>query len=328
MNVLSLFDGMSGAQQALDRNGVKVSAYFSSEIDKYAMQVTRKNYPDTNFVGSVVDLDVNTLPQIDFLVGGSPCQGFSFAGKRKGSATKCDIEITTLKQYLDLKDNDFEFEGQSYLFWEYVRIYQELKEVNPDIKFLLENVKMIDKWSSMFNEAIGVKSIELNSSLVSAQNRIRFYWTNIIQKKQIEDLKLTLDDVLLTDFVYDSSKIGTCELRDFKESSVCHHIANTTDINGNETIKRVYALSGKSPTLTTMQGGHRQPKVYLGNNTYRKMITNEFEILQTVRVGYTSIGMTVDMKEVQISDSQRNKMLGNGFTIDIISSLTKGLENG
>jgi len=175
MNVLSLFDGMSCGQQALERAGIKVDNYFASEIDKYAIQVTMANYPNTKQLGSVVDLNGFDLPKIDLLIGGSPCQSFSFAGKRKGMSTKDEQEILTLEHYLQLKEEGFEFEGQSYLFWEYMRL---LNETKPKY-FLLENVKMSKKWKDILSKAIGVEPILINSNLVSAQNRQRLYWTNI-----------------------------------------------------------------------------------------------------------------------------------------------------
>lgn len=175
INVLSLFDGMSCGQQALERAGIEVDNYFASEIDKYAMQVTMANYPNTKQLGSVVNVNGYDLPKIDLLIGGSPCQSFSFAGKRKGMATKCETEILTLDHYLELKSDGYEFEGQSYLFWEFMRLLNECK---PKY-FLLENVEMGEKWEKVLNKAIGVNGIHINSSLVSAQNRKRIYWTNI-----------------------------------------------------------------------------------------------------------------------------------------------------
>lgn len=175
MNVLSLFDGMSCGQQALERIGIKVDNYFASEIDKYAIQVTMANYPNTKQLGSVINVNGYDLPKIDLLIGGSPCQSFSFAGKRKGMSTKCETEILTLEHYLELKEQGFEFEGQSYLFWEFMRLLNECK---PKY-FLLENVEMGEKWEKVLSKAIGVNGIHINSSLVSAQNRKRIYWTNI-----------------------------------------------------------------------------------------------------------------------------------------------------
>jgi DNA (cytosine-5)-methyltransferase 3A len=175
INVLSLFDGMSCGQQALEKVGIKVNKYFASEIDKFAIQVTMANYPNTIQLGSVLDVDGYKLPKIDLLMGGSPCQSFSFAGKRKGMSTKCETEILTLEHYLELKAEGYEFEGQSYLFWEYMRI---LNEVKPKY-FLLENVEMGEKWEKVLSKAIGVNGIHINSALVSAQNRKRIFWTNI-----------------------------------------------------------------------------------------------------------------------------------------------------
>jgi DNA-cytosine methyltransferase len=175
INVLSLFDGMSCGQQALERSNIKVNQYFASEIDKYAITVTMANYPSTIQLGSVIDVDGFKLPKIDLLIGGSPCQSFSFAGKRKGMSTKDEQEILTIEHYLELKAEGYEFEGQSYLFWEFMRL---LNEVKPTY-FLLENVMMGEKWERILSKAIGVKPIEINSSLLSAQNRRRLYWTNI-----------------------------------------------------------------------------------------------------------------------------------------------------
>lgn len=175
MNVLSLFDGMSCGQQALERLGIKVNKYFASEIDKHAIKVTMANYPNTIQLGSVVDVKGSDLPKIDLLIGGSPCQSFSFAGKRKGMSTKCETEILTLEHYLQLKAEGYEFEGQSYLFWEYMRLLNECK---PKY-FLLENVEMGEKWERVLSKAIGINGIHINSALVSAQNRKRIYWTNI-----------------------------------------------------------------------------------------------------------------------------------------------------
>jgi len=186
MNILSLFDGMSCGQIALNRLGIKYDNYFASEIDKYAMEVTKKNYPNTKHIGSVVDVKGEELPNIDLLIGGSPCQSFSFAGKMKGMSTKSNEKILSLERYLELKENGFEFEGQSYLFWEFVRL---LKETKPK-HFLLENVMMSKDWEWVITKELGVHPIEINSALVSAQNRRRLYWTNIglIQKGLFGDL--------------------------------------------------------------------------------------------------------------------------------------------
>jgi DNA-cytosine methyltransferase len=208
MKVLSLFDGMSCGHQALERAEIDVDTYYASEIDKYAIQVTMANYPDTIQLGSVVDINALELPKIDLLIGGSPCQSFSFAGKRKGMSTKDEQEILTLDHYLKLKSEGYEFEGQSYLFWEYMRILEELRVKNPNVLFLLENVEMGAKWEKVLSNAIGVRGIHINSALVSAQNRKRIYWINWGMKpmglfgdmesiiEQPKDRKILLKDIL------------------------------------------------------------------------------------------------------------------------------------
>lgn len=208
MNVLSLFDGMSCGQIALKQLGITPDKYYASEIDKFAIGQTQLNFPNTIQLGSVVDVDVSKLDRIDLLIGGSPCQSFSFAGKRAGMSTKSNEEIYTLSRYLELKKEGFEFEGQSYLFWEYMRILNDIRKYNPDVKFLLENVEMGNKWERVLSEAIGVFGVHINSALVSAQNRKRIYWTNIRTKEvglfgeihadipQPEDKGILLRDIL------------------------------------------------------------------------------------------------------------------------------------
>lgn len=285
MNVLSCFDGMSCGRIALERAGVEVDNYFASEIDKYAIQISTKNYPDTKHIGSVVDVKASDLPKIDLLIGGSPCQGFSFAGKQ-----------------LNFEDE------RSRLFFEFVRL---LKECKPKY-FLLENVKMKKEYQEVITRYLSVEPIKINSALVSAQNRQRLYWTNIPNVEQPQDKGLILRDIL-EDI---SSDKRPCEVKEFNENSTCHHAANATDIKGNECIKRVYADSGKAPTLTTMGGGHREPKVLIENHLYRKLTPVECERLQTVPDNYTD----------GVSNSQRYKMLGNGWTVDVIAHIFKGLK--
>jgi len=193
IKVLSLFDGMSGGQIALKSLGFKVDLYLASEIDKYAIANTMHNFPKTVQLGSVTDVNVDDLVKRygvpDIVIGGSPCQSFSFSGKMKGMSTKSGEEVFTLKRYLDLKAQGFAFEGQSYLFWEYMRILEDLRKYNPDIYFFLENVKMLEKWERCLSHAIGVRGVHINSALVSAQNRRRIYWTNI-RTKTIQQEKL------------------------------------------------------------------------------------------------------------------------------------------
>ncbi len=191
ISVWSLFDGMSCASIVLRELGIDVECFVSSEIDKHAIKAEKQNFPDMIQVGSVTDINVPDLVEKygvpDFICGGSPCQSFSFSGKMKGMSTAQGEEIYTLDRYLELKQQGFEFEGQSYLFWEYMRILTELRQYNPDIYFFLENVEMMDKWERCLSHAIGVRGVHINSTLVSAQQRKRIYWSNI----RVKDLGST-----------------------------------------------------------------------------------------------------------------------------------------
>lgn len=197
LTVLSLFDGMSCGQIALKELGANVGKYLASEIDKHAIANTMHNFPNTIQLGSVTDINIAELvenhgvPQIMF--GGSPCQSFSMSGRMKGMSTAQGEEIYTLDRYLELKEQGFEFEGQSYLFWEYMRILTELRKYNPNIYFFLENVEMIDKWERCLSHAIGVRGVHINSALVSAQQRRRIYWSNI-RTKALPDTRLFPDE--------------------------------------------------------------------------------------------------------------------------------------
>ena len=183
IRVWSLFDGMSCGHIVLNELKIPVECYVSSEIDKHAIKAEKQNFPDMVQVGSVTDINVAELVEKygapDFLCGGSPCQSFSFSGKMKGMSTAQGEEIYTLDRYLELKSQGFEFEGQSYLFWEYMRILTELRQYNPNIYFFLENVEMLEKWERCLSHAIGVRGVHINSALVSAQQRKRIYWSNI-----------------------------------------------------------------------------------------------------------------------------------------------------
>jgi len=304
MNVLSLFDGMSCGQIALQKSGFQVDKYFAAEIDKYAIKVAKANYPDMVHLGDVRDVSANDLPQIDLLIGGSPCQGFSFAGKQ-----------------LNFDD------PRSKLFWEFVRL---LKECKPKY-FLLENVKMKQQSMDVITEALGVEPIFINSSLVSAQNRQRYYWTNIPMDGLPEDKGIKLRDILEDGFV-DRDKSHCLDANYFKggnlksyfekhrrqlvfsKDGLCH--VGDADISGNQTVKRVYHPDGKAPCLTTMGGGHREPKTLTSDTTWRKLTPLECERLQTVPEGYTN----------HVSNTQRYKMLGNGWTVDVISHIFNGMK--
>lgn len=302
-NVLSLFDGISGGQVALDRLGIKYENYYASEIDKYAIQITQKNYPKTIQIGDVTKVKASDLPKIDLLMGGSPCQGFSIANQNRKNLVFNEYGVCS--------------DERSQLFFEFVRL---LKETKPKWWFL-ENVRMKKEHMEIVNkvlsDAVGheVKPYLVNSSVRSGQNRLRYYWTNIPFENNLEDWGIKLKDILepipfSKDYPnylklpivrkksgaskktrgemvrsIDDEKSFTvnatmwkgqkssyvkaqevnpfrpCEPREIKKDSLCHHVADATDIKGNQAIKRVYGGEGKSPTLTTMGGGHREPKV-------------------------------------------------------------------
>lgn len=172
MNVLSLFYGISCGHVALEKAGHKITSYYASEVDKYAIQIAKKNHPDTIHVGDVRNINITGKVPFNLLIGGSPCQGFSVAGKG-----------------LNFKD------PRSKLFFEYVRILKALKKINPEIKFLLENVRMKKEWQDIISNELGVHPVKINSALVCAQNRVRLYWCNW-EVKQPEDRGIFLRCIL------------------------------------------------------------------------------------------------------------------------------------
>ena len=174
IKVLSLFDGIGSGYLALRRAGINIEEYYASEVDRYAIAIAKYNIPNIKHVGDIRNLDPGEFDDIDIIIGGSPCQDFSVAGRRNG-ITVNDIELMDLETYLRYKSEGVNFDGQGYLFWEYVRL---LNAIKPKY-FLFENVRMIKRWREVASRELGVEPIILNSSLVSAQNRVRLYWTNI-----------------------------------------------------------------------------------------------------------------------------------------------------
>lgn len=293
MNVLSLFDGISCARIALDNIGFKVENYFASEIDKHAINVSISNYPDIIQLGDIKDIKAKDLPKIDLLIGGSPCQ-----------------DLSNAQRGLGLKGS------KSGLFYEYIRL---LEEVKPKY-FLLENVK--NKWGNVMSDYVGVDYIEINSSLLSAQSRPRFYWTNlnfdkfpnkpsnhilknIIEKKVDEKYYLKKDG--LKQFINKvklnktTSKDGISKV--FEIPKFIH--------KDNERQRRVYSLKSKSPTLLARAD---TTKIFIDNKV-RKLSPLECERLQCIPDNYTSI----------TSDTQRYKMIGNAFTVSVIEHFLKAL---
>lgn len=311
MNILSLFDGMSCGQLALDQLGIKVDNYFASEIDKHAMSVAKDNYPDTIHVGDVTKVSGDELPHIDMLIGGSPCTSFSFGGKGNGMSTKDKVEILTLDHYLELKEAGFEFDGQSYLFWEYVRL---LRKTNPKY-FLLENVNMSKKWKDILSGVLGVEPIAINSTLMSAQNRPRLYWTNIPGVTIPVDKNITIECIRSGDDID--------YIAEFQNSTRKHVVSQIDDVrsaNGNELLNGFHKLECTSgwadnKVAITKCPCLRANKTFVIQRTpsggVREFNRVEWERLQTVPNGYTDI----------VSFAQAKKMLGNGWTVDVIKHI-------
>ena len=352
LNVLSLFDGMSCGRIALERAGIKVNNYYASEIDKYAIQVAKHNYPNMQHIGDVTQVKSTQLPKIDLCIGGSPCQGFSFAGKQ-----------------LNFDD------PRSKLFFEFVRL---LKECNPKY-FLLENVKMKKEWQDIISKELGVEPIEICSSLFSAQQRKRLYWTNInVDLSKLPKSNNVIADVLdlpiknkrenkilmsKSDFKvkvrknYIDKKELALFLRSYKTKTIneisvfcnapktmvehwfrtdnsfsipdaeywfklkeclkiedCKYDKAVTEFelknNSFDMAKRIYHIDGKHPTLTTLTGGGQRKTITDGNEMFY-LNPEHCEKLQTVPLGYTKTA----------SERQRFRMLGNGWTVDVIAHI-------
>ena len=378
MNVLSLFDGMSCGRIALERCGFTVKNYWASEIDKYAMTVAKANWPDMVHIGDVRNViwpEMFDGEPIDLLIGGSPCQGFSWAGKR-----------------LNFDD------PRSKLFFEFVRV---LREAKPKW-FLLENVNMKQEFQDIISEQLGVKPIRINSNIVSAQNRDRLYWTNIPMSSMPENKRIVLKDIL-EDGYTDRDKSHCLDANYFKGGNLKSYfekrrrqlvfdldenqnksgmiLAGEADLKGHGYNRRVYSTDGKSPTLAAASGGNLEPKVLypasivgrrlnedgvrkdndrdvpitqclevhendksrclstvekdvllspLPKGRYpdayneemrlmwRKLTPIECERLQTVPDNYTA----------HVSNTQRYRMLGNGWTVDVICHLLEGMRDG
>lgn len=309
MNVLSLFDGMSCGQIALERAGVKVDNYFASEVDKYAIEVTKKNYPATIHLGDVTKWREWGLPEIDLLIGGSPCQGFSKAGKQ-----------------LNFDD------PRSKLFFEFVNI---LGAVKPKY-FLLENVRMKKEYQDVITEYLGVEPVIINSDLVSAQRRERLYWTNIPGIGQPADRGVLLEHILESGEV-DRDKAYCLDANYFKGTNagqyLCKKRRQVVWIIPEATKKGYVEVSeGQCIDLTFIKSKTRRGRLMIEksncltastfnyckvtNDWFRKLTPIECERLQTVPENYTGC----------VSNTQRYRMLGNGWTVDVIAHIFKGLD--
>jgi len=308
--------------------GIKVHNYYASEIDKYAIQVSQANYPNIIQVGDITELELSTLPKIDLIMGGSPCQGFSFAGKQ-------------------LAFDD----PRSALFFEFVRCVEELK---PKY-FLLENVRMKKEYLDVISEYMGVEPIMINSALVSAQNRVRYYWTNIPGIEQPKQRGIVLRDILETKeveglsdkaidymnrssdkwsggktrkdiYIKHESEKGMCLTANMHKGVPYGVIAvdKPNQINPSKKANgvqpymqdRVFHVDGKSHCLTKEFASRTnvgdEQEVY-----WRKLTPVECERLQTVPDNYTN----------HVSNTQRYKMLGNGWTIEVICHILKKIKD-
>lgn len=304
LRVLSLFDGISCGRVALERAGIEVETYYASEICDYSMKIAKKNYPDIIEIGDVREIKPEKYKNIDLLIGGSPCQSFSFASNMVGMSTKEKIDVITLEQYLDLKENGFEFEGFSYLFWEYVRV---LKTVNPKY-FLLENVKMAEKWKKIITNALGVEPIMINSELVSAQSRERLYWTNIPNVGQPTDKHVYIDDIIQNDIEHTYLPRTRLDYTNYNKSKVDKtiHKNTATQIGNSRKFGNAVRSNGKAFTLRRVN-----PNGIIDENfNIREYTPIEAERLQTLPDDYTLI--------TGIKKKERYEVIGDGWTIDVI----------
>lgn len=287
MNIISLFDGMSCGQIALNRCGIKYDTYYASEIDKHAITVTQANYPNTIQLGDVTKWKEWGIDwsKVDLLLAGSPCQGFSFAGKQ-------------------LAFDD----PRSALFFTFVDILNHIKYQNPNIKFLLENVRMKQEYLDVITNHVGVSPIFINSDLVSAQSRQRYYWVSW-------EIDLPVDkNIIMSDIV----EPGYYSTRD---KSYC------IDANyGKGTNFRRYFFCGSRQLV--LESGY-YPKnltkdtanaiMHQDGNKWRKLTVNECEKLQTVPLGYVD--------NVEVPKVEKYKMLGNGWTVDVICHIFENMSN-
>ena len=321
MNILSLFGGIECGRVALNKLGITPTNYFSSEINPHAMNIARTNFPDIKHLESVTDVNAADLPQIDLILAGFPCTDLSRAGRQNGF-----YEVDSLDHYLYLKDNNHKFQGQSYLFWEFVRLLNELK---PRY-FLLENVIMPAKWKKLITNTLRLESFKFNSSDFSAQSRERLYWTNIKIEAPDRISKLTVKDILDNSVNYgwlDGVFVPVGDLSNdysartksigglLKESDASSkYLTNDrhprlTDFKSD---KRVYSINGKAPTMTTSNGA-----IFRINDRFRRLIILEQERLQGLPDNYTRVR--------GISDGLRSACIGNGWTVEVIEHLLKNV---
>lgn len=307
INVLSLFDGIRCGMVALERAGIEVNEYYASEVDKYAVKIANANYPNSINLGDVQCINYQMLPDIDLLIGGSPCQGFSFAGKQ-----------------LNFSD------PRSSLFFEFVHALREVKTKY----FILENVVMKQEYQDAISELLGCNPIKIDSSLVSAQNRKRLYWTNVINVDQPNDEGIFLEDVLHCkgNNVYQRGRgnnnggLKGDKSPCMSSSSWEHNVIVPQSDSWHEwweknkdfQVRKKYSAvdPGKAITITARQySSWNGTFVSMGECVYRKLTVTECERLQTLPDGYT--------QRKGVSNSQCYKALGNAWTVDVVSHILR-----
>lgn len=307
INVLSLFDGISCGLIALEKAGVKVNQYFASEIDDSAISISKKNHKDIIRLGDVTKWREWKLPDIDLIIAGSPCQGFSRAGKM-----------------LNFKDE------RSKLFFEFVDILNDIKAKNPNVLFMLENVKMKSEWRDVITSCLEVKPIEINSNLVSAQNRERLYWTNIPNVTIPEDKGINLLDILehieKDDTYINHESIWFDPFISEASRNLVQFVDN--EVRVNQAVKKGYIVAENGdgvnlsfPTSKTRRGRvikkksptlDRQCEVcVLCDNIIRRLTIKELERLQTLPDGYTD----------GVSAQAAKSAIGNGWTVDVVKHI-------
>lgn len=316
MNVLSLFDGIGSGRIVLDRLEIEPERYFACEIDKNALKISSKNFPDIYQLGDVRELDTCDLPSIDLLLAGFPCIDLSWAGKKQGLNG-----IKSLEQYLKLKYSGFQFRGQSYLFWEVVRILEEIKPR----WFLLENVSIPKKWKNLVSHTLGLIPYRINSSVFSAQHRERFYWTDIPIEYPENDSNLFVKDILDYStntgwlegkFIPVNHKsyngiVGLGGLVNPKQSLWLKGKINS--VRNFRQNQRVYSIQGKCPTLCASSN----TSIFKIGDKFRRLTVNEMERLQGLSDNYTKVrGLT---------NNVRIKTIGNGWSIPVITHILKGI---
>jgi hypothetical protein len=287
MNVLSLFDGISCGMIALQRSGIIVDNYYSSEIDKFAISISKMNYPNIIQLGDVINWKDWKIDwkSIDLLIGGSPCQGFSSSGK-------------------ELNFNDH----RSKLFFEFSNILNHIKTSNPNVKFMLENVKMKKEWADVITKYLGVNYIEINSKYFSAQNRVRYYWCNF-DILPYTDKNILLKDIVEDDYIHSAAKRTRPIVKENYRKSLC------LEVNGIE--KSMCLVTVNLNNLLSPLPKGKYIDVGKNNYPYRVMTTTEMEKLQTVPNGYVG----------NINNNKAAKVLGNGWNVDTIAHIFSSLKN-